>query len=132
MKLLIYIFIILFAKVTLAQDSYNVKKEIYTITEEMLEFLGGTSQMMKFIAINSIYPLAMKERSIGGRVYLKSVVNELGEIKDAKILKGIEGCPASNTEALRVLNLMPNWKPAFKEGKPIDFKINLPMYITLK
>lgn len=136
MKIFIYIFIVLFAKVSVAQlnDSVNLiaSKSDFKGCEAIPEYFGGNTEMLKFIAKNMNYSKCNPDIVGCHKIFLSFVVSESGKIKDAKVIKGIEECQDANNEALRVLNLMPNWKPAFKEGKPIDFKMNLPMYITLK
>lgn len=119
----------MFAKVSLGQGDSLPDSIYYQI---MPEYPGGNNEMMKFIAKNMNYSKC--NSSIAGchKLYLSLIVSESGKIKETKVLKGIDGCPDANIEALRVLNLMPNWKPALKDGNPIDCKINLPMYIILK
>ncbi len=129
MKVFIYIVIVLFAKVSFAQSdtaSLQNRPEVFTVVEEMPEFPGGTSQMMKFIQINSIYPLSMKERGIGGKVFVKFIINELGEVKDIKVIKS-SGSKVLDDEAKTMMSYMPKWNPGKQNGNPVSVYYNLPV-----
>lgn len=135
MKFLVYIFLILFAKVSLAQkDSSSIdnhaltqgKPEIFSVVEEMPEFPGGVQQMMKFIQINSVYPIAMKEKNIGGKVFLKFVVNETGDVKDVTVLKS-SVVKELDEEAKLMMSYMPKWKPGKQNGKGVSVYFNIPV-----
>ena len=136
MRLFIYIFIILFAEGSLAQNNSVRSSGLY---EQMPVYPGGNGEMMKFISKNMNYSVCTKasqdcSKGLVGchKMYLSFIVSESGKIKEAKVLKGIKDCPESDIEVLRVLNLMPNWIPATINGKPSDCKMNLPMNIMLK
>lgn len=120
---------VLFAKVSLAQSDTVIlqnKPEAYTVVEEMPEFPGGTSQMMKFIQINSIYPLSMMERGIGGKVFIKFIINEIGEMKDVQVIKS-SGSKVLDDEAKTMMSFMPKWKPGKQNGIPVSVYYNLPV-----
>lgn len=120
MKLFIYIVIVLFAKVALAQ------KDSAKAIEVMPEFPGGAGEMMKFFSRNTHYPQLAKETNINDRCYLNFIVDSEGKITNIKIIKGIDYCPSCNEEAIRVLKLMPNWKPGTQNGKPVPVSVNVP------
>lgn len=134
MKVFVYIFLFLSVKVSFAQkkDSINdhaltqEKPEIFTVVEEMPEFPGGMQQMMKFIQINSIYPNSIKEKNIGGKVFLKFVVSETGEVKDVTVLKS-SGVKELDNEAKLMMSYMPKWKPGKQSGKEVPVYFNLPV-----
>lgn len=69
----------------------------------------------------TLYPLAAFEAGVTGKVFVEFTVTKLGEINDAKVVKGLGyGC---DEEALAaVVSTSGNWNPAFQNGKPIDFK----------
>ncbi len=108
----------------------NAQDEIYTITEVQAEFPGGISEMMKFVQTNLKYPESARNKLIGGKVFLKFVVNETGEINNVEILKG-SGNDEIDEEAVRVVKLMPKWSPANMTGKPVKCYFNLPLSFSL-
>ena len=48
---------------------------------------------------------------------------------DAKIIKGVD--PHLNNEALRVVNLMPKWKPGKHKGKKVRVRYSMPIHFRL-
>lgn len=85
---------------------------------EMPSYPGNEKGLKKYLKKNLIYPIDAMMEKIEGSVYVKILINEDGYIEDADILQGLGyGCDA---EALRLVNNMPDWKPAKKEGESID------------
>jgi len=78
--------------------------------------------MAKFLRDNLVFPRTALENDISGKVAVNFVVDEEGKIIQTKILKGVGyGC---DEEALRVIKLMPKWKPGIKDGKPVKVSFN--------
>ena len=94
--------------------------------EKMPEFPGGQDSLVKFIEENFTYPL---NYSTGGnaikKVYVNFIIDEEGKIKSPTILKGVNA--AVDKEALRVVNMMPKWKPGTNGGIPVSVKFDLPI-----
>jgi len=132
MKFLVYIFLFLFVKVSFAQDNVlqEQKKDIYTVVEYMPEYPGGMTEMMKFIQTNIKYPQYCLERNIGGKSFLKFVVTPEGKIENVIILKSA-GFEVMDNEALRVVRLMPNWKPGSQNGTNVPVYFNLPINFSM-
>lgn len=94
------------------------------------EFPGGNREMMLFIVRNIKYPEIAIENNVQGKVYVEFFVNIDGSISETKVLRGIGyGC---DKEAIRVVNLMPNWKPGQQKGKPVRVKFRLPVSFRLQ
>ena len=62
-----------------------------------------------------------------GKVYVRIVINEHGEVTDYFILRGLDVCKGYNEEALRVVRLMPKWSPAVKDGKAVRSTVVIPI-----
>jgi protein TonB len=106
------------------------EQEIFTIVEEMPSFPGGDAALMKYLGSNIKYPAIAKDAGIQGTVYVTFVVDEKGEVKDAKVLRSIGG--GCDEEAIRVVKSMPKWKPGKQRGKSVKVQYNLPIRFTLK
>lgn len=101
----------------------------YTWVEEMPSFKGGVGELMNFFSENLNYPEIAKRAGVEGKVILSFLVDKSGKIKDAEVLKGIgAGC---DEEAMRVINLMPEWNPGKQNGKAVLTKINIPVVFKL-
>ena len=111
-------------------DVEDESTAIFTVVEEMPSFPGGEAERNKFLAENIVYPYQASENGIQGIVYTSFIVNSDGEIADVKILRGIGG--GCDEEALRVVKLMPRWKPGRQNGKTVRTLFNMPVYFKLK
>ncbi len=60
------------------------------------------------------------------------MVGEDGSISSIKVQRGIPNCPECDKEAIRVLKMMPNWKPGKIKGKAVSSYFNLPINIDLQ
>jgi len=103
---------------------------IFTIVEEMPSFPGGDIERNKFLAKNIVYPQQASENGIQGTVYVSFIVDTDGKIEDVKILRGIGG--GCEEEALRVVKLMPRWKPGKQDGKTVRILYTMPIYFKLQ
>jgi len=105
------------------------EKPIFIIVEEMPEFPGGSDSLYKFIANNIHYPDSAKEAEIQGKVYISFVINEIGNIENAKVMRGIGG--GCDEEALRIVKSFPDWVPGQQRGKPVKVQMTLPINFKL-
>jgi TonB family protein len=92
-------------------------------------FPGGEREMMKFIATNITYPQECAIDSIQGRVILRFIITEEGKMICIKIHRSLH--PAMDEEALRVVKLMPDWRPASTNGVPLRMCYTLPVLFKL-
>jgi TonB family protein len=94
---------------------------IYKKTEVPPEFVGGKEALFEYIKDNIKYP----ENVLKGNVYVAFVVTKDGEIRDVRIVKGVnEGC---DKEALRIIKNMPKWDPGMQKGKIVSSVYGLPI-----
>lgn len=107
----------------------TIAEDVLLAAEEMPEFVGGPSSLQKFIAENIQYPSAALNQRLQGRVVVSFTVDHEGFVKDMEVLKGIGG--GCELEALRVVSLMPNWKPGKQSGKNVAVKYVLPIKFAL-
>ena len=108
--------------------------EVYTLVEEQAEFPGGMLALSKFIGDNVAFPKRAREDSLfqSCKVYLKFVVNEDGSTSNAEVLKGCPGYPECDKEGLRVIGIMPKWKPAKLSGREVKCYFNIPINFKIK
>lgn len=104
--------------------------ETFTVVEEMPQYPGGVQEMMNFLTNNIQYPEQARRQKIQGRVFVNFVVEKDGAVSNVNILRGIgAGC---DDEAIRVVELMPKWKPGKQNGQPERVAFNLPINFTLE
>lgn len=106
--------------------------EIFDIVEEMPEFPGGQQAMFGFIGNTIKYPPTAREASIQGTVYVAFIIDTDGSVTNIEIKRGIPNSGAGiNTEAMRVISLMPKWKPGKQRGKTVKVRYILPIKFKL-
>jgi protein TonB len=102
----------------------------FIFVEKMPEYPGGESEMMTFLSKNIAYPQDAREANVQGTVYATFVVNANGKVSNIQILRGVYA--SCDKEALRVINMMPNWKPGKQNGVAVPVQLNLPIAYVLK
>lgn len=105
-------------------------QEVFVVVEEMPTFPGGEPALMQFINSNIQYPEIAKENNIQGRVILKFCVTYKGGVDQVQVLKGVD--PSLDNEAIRVIKMLPAWKPGKQGGKPVNVWYNVPVVFQLK
>ena len=106
------------------------EQQIFQVVEEMPEFPGGMGECMKFLAKNIKYPTIAQENGVQGRVIVQFVVNRDGSIVDPVVMRGVD--PHLDKEALRVIGMMPKWKPGKQRGKEVRVKYTVPVMFRLQ
>lgn len=86
--------------------------------------------LLKYFAEHIKYPSIARENTIEGKVILRFVVDENGDVTDAKVLRGVAG--GCSEEALRVLNSMPKWKAGRHGGRNVKVNFTLPVTFKLQ
>jgi protein TonB len=103
----------------------------FVSVEEKPTFNGGdANDFSKWVNQNIQYPTVAQEKGVEGRVVLGFVVDENGQVKDVKVLKGVD--PALDAEAVRVVSASPKWAAGKQNGQaakvsytfPVVFKLN--------
>lgn len=102
---------------------------VFTIVDNPPEFVGGMDSLFAFLGKNLVYPKEAKKNGIQGRVFVGFVVGKEGVVREVKIIRGVH--PLLDAEALRVVKLMPEWKPGILDGEPVSVSFNLPLNFNL-
>lgn len=106
------------------------ESEVFIIVEDMPEFPGGEAALRKWIFDHVKYPPIAAENGIQGKVYVQFVVDKDGTITNAKVARPVD--PALDQEALRVVNMLPKWKPGKQRGKPVRVSYTVPINFQLQ
>jgi periplasmic protein TonB len=95
-------------------------KEYYLYVDQMPEFPGGREELDQFFTANFT---TNQSNEAGFTFSIEFIINAAGQMTDIVITQGIE--ESLDTEALRVLQAMPAWKPGECDGKPVAVKMSL-------
>ena len=102
---------------------------IFTVVEQSAEFAGGVVALKKFLQENMVYPGVARRMGVEGSVYVTFVIDKVGAISDIQVMKGISS--ECDKEAIRVVGIMPHWKPGKQDGHPVKSRFVLPLKFTL-
>jgi len=123
----------LITKEYIMSPMFNIEETIdsvvISLNEEQPEFPGGEDALMYFLARNIKYPIYARENDIQGTVYLSFIIEPDGKITNIKVVQGIGG--GCDEEAVRVVSIMPQWKPGKQLNKPVRVQFNLPIRFIL-
>ena len=104
---------------------------IFRVVEQMPEFSGGMTALMKYLRENIKYPEECAKENIEGKAFVSFVVKKDGSLSDIKIMKS-SGNEKLDNESLRVVSSMPNWKPGMQRGEAVNVRFSLPIMFRLQ
>ena len=107
-----------------------VEEQVFDMVEQMPQFPGGQTELMKYIAEHLRYPTIAQESGVQGRVTCQFVVGKDGKVRDVVVLRTLD--PSCDKEAMRVILSMPTWIPGKQNGQPVSVKYTVPIIFRLK
>ncbi len=105
-------------------------EEFAKYAEEMPEFPGGNAALYKYLNNKVRYPEIAYLNGIEGTVLVQFVVDREGNINRTKIVRNVGG--GCDEEAIRVISLMPKWKPGKMGGKNVAVIFTLPIKFKIE
>lgn len=102
-----------------------IENPVVPYPEKKASFPGGDSAMYSFIKSYITYPDELREEGIYGKVVVSFIVDADGYLSDLEVLRGKH--PLLDTEAKRIVSIMPLWIPAEHEGKKVASKVVIPI-----
>lgn len=102
---------------------------IFTVVENMPEFPGGMKNLKEYLTTAIRYPEDAKEKGIEGRVSCRFTIQKDGSITDVEVIRGVD--PSLDQEAVRMLEVMPMWKPGRQRGRNVAVSYTVPVSFRL-
>lgn len=109
--------------------SKSNQTEKFTVVEQQPQFPGGIEALSQYLSSTIVYPAEAAKGRIEGKVLISFTINENGEVRDPRILKGIGA--GLDEEAVRVVSKMPRWEPGIQGGEAVSVQYNLPVNFQL-
>jgi len=97
--------------------------------EVMPEPVGGFDNMYAFLTANLQYPENARVHGISGQVVIDFVVEKDGSISNVGVKLGV--FPPLDQEAVRVVKMMPKWKPGKQNGKNVRCYFQIPIRFSI-
>lgn len=109
-----------------AQKNEKIEGEIFSYVDTVPEFVGGRDALIQFLTSNMEFPEKATKAGIKkGKVYLEFIVKADGTIANIKVAKTSD--KVFDKEAVRLVSIMPTWKPAVLNGKKVHNRYSFPI-----
>lgn len=115
------------------KEQVTQKKSETSVTESgyvQAEPAQGYSVLYNFFSTNLKYPPEGLKDSIQGVQTISFVINTMGKPEDITIVNSLG--KSFDEESTRLVENMPDWKPAMLDGKPVASKISLPITFQIQ
>lgn len=84
------------------------------------EPIGGIEEMIK----NVVYPQTAKDAGIEGKVFVKAIIDEQGNVTETSIIKSVnEDCDKAAMDAIKKTKFI----PGTKDNKPVKAEVVIPI-----
>ena len=103
------------------------KIRYYLNPDSLPVFPGGFMEMEKFILFNARFNFDI---DANGKIIFEFIVDQDGEISNLKILRRL--VDEWDFELIRVVKLMPKWKPGICNGNKVPIKMEFSYSIMLR
>ncbi len=101
------------------------EEDFFIAVEQMPELIGGLKSIQQKIE----YPELAMRANIQGRVYLRFIINERGEVEEPVVVRGIGG--GCDEEALRVIK-QAKFTPGLQRGRPVRVQYAIPITFVFR
>ncbi len=103
----------------------NAHSDVFVVVERMPQLKGGIGQLQKTVT----YPEMARKAGIEGRVYVKFIINEQGNVIDPTVVRGIGGgCDEAALDAVKKAKFV----PGMQRGRPVKVWYTIPIVFQLK
>lgn len=101
-----------------------------TVCDRMPVFPGGNAGLLNYLSKTLKYPKEVSQRLNENRVLVKFTINSSGYVTAPTIVRSAGS--VLDSEAIRVVKLMPRWSPGYIRDKPVSVIYTLPILICLE
>lgn len=106
------------------------KNKVYAVVEQQPEFPGGEGALLSYINSHIKYPPTAAEEGVQGKVVLRFVVLENGQVGEVKVASSLH--KLCDAEAVRVVKSLPRFVPGKQQGKAVKCWYTLPVRFVLQ
>jgi protein TonB len=115
---------------TPAEKPKEVVQEVFRSVEQMPQFPGGETALMKYLQSHINYPPMAAENNVQGRVVVQFVVDKTGKVGEVKIVRSVD--KDLDKEAARVCASLPKFTPGRQNGQAVSVWYTLPVTFKLQ
>jgi protein TonB len=107
------------------EQNKHICDGFFIVTEQMPTLIGGMAELHAKVK----YPLEAKEAGVEGRVTIQFIVDKLGKVRKAEVIRGIGA--GADEEALRVVKTA-KFEPGEQGGEPVCVQYALSINFRLE
>jgi len=85
--------------------------------------------LYSFIGQHLVYPPSAREQKITGTVLIEFVVEKEGSVGKVTVKHGVD--KMLDNEAVRVIQMLPDWTPGKVNGKPVSCYYSIPIRFAI-
>jgi hypothetical protein len=135
-------------------NSFGQADKVCTDVDVQAKYKSGSpDEIGKFIQQNLVYPKSAKDNKISAKIYVQFIIDETGNIASIEVVRTdildnvskkvlVKGYKPNSsidsksvadmeTESIRVVKLLKDYKPAQKNGKNVKSQLTLPISFVL-
>ena len=116
----------LFLLISMWDSDSEHTSDVYVIVEQAPVLIGGLRGLQAKIR----YPEIARKAHVEGRVIVQFIVDENGNVRDAKILRGAGA--GLDEEATRVVMEEAKFIPGHQSGRAVPTRMSLPIVFKLR
>lgn len=107
------------------EDEEDMEPEVFTIVEDMPELKGGMDAIYEHLK----YPEIARQAGIEGRVVVRFIINEEGQVINPEVVRGIGGgCDEAAVTAVQQVE----FTPGRQRGRAVRVRYSLPIVFRLQ
>lgn len=107
------------------EDEEDMEPEVFTIVEDMPELKGGMDAIYEHLK----YPEIARQAGIEGRVVVRFIINEEGQVINPEVVRGIGGgCDEAAVRAVQQVE----FTPGRQRGRAVRVRYSLPIVFRLQ
>lgn len=99
------------------------------IPDKFAQYPDGVNGIKNHIVRNLKYPKIAYEKGIEGRVVVSYIVNIHGKVEKVRVVNSVDR--KLDKEAVRVIEIMGKWKPAYLNGKAVSVEYKQPFMFKI-
>lgn len=108
----------------------DIEGEEFEIVDVDAAYIGGYTEMMRFIQSNLNYPQEAIELNEQGKVFLSFVIEKDGSISGVRVERGVS--KSIDREAARIVSSFPLWIPGELNYAKVRTRVRLPINFVLE
>ena len=129
LRTIVIIFVLMLFSTAKANAQVSNEEHVHTISSIHPRFPGGQEAMRAFFAEHARTPQVVRDSNIQGQVMVSFIIERDGRVSNVEVVESLH--PEADMEAVRVVEMMPNWIPGKSRNRPVRVQFHMPVNFHL-